>query len=251
VADQNLESDEDLPRSNLDYPSTSFHHITSSKNQNIITTQEYADQRDILIESMREQMQFLKGELGVKQNTIDSSIKLLDQNNNNSKNTTNSVMHENSNSSYKVEQIKKTDVKNSKPKDFHIINNSYVDNEQYKGNDIRQNLTSEFEYKNKGNKKSNSNDTSNDRNSRNRKKIVVLGDSMVKHLDENRLSNKHNVKVHFFRGSTTVNMQDHAKQYIEGKPDILGIHCRVHDFPNKINTFTQVKKLIKVVKENG
>ena len=75
---------------------------------------------------------------------------------------------------------------------------------------------------------------------------------MVKHVKENRLSNKqHNVKVNPFRGSTTANMQDHIKQYLEEKPDIFGIHSGTNDIPRNINTLKHMKKLVKAIRENS
>ena len=58
-----------------------------------------------------------------------------------------------------------------------------------------------------------------------RKKVMNLGDSMVKDLNEHGLSENQNLKVQSFSGYTTEDMLDIVKPAAWRKPDAIIIHA--------------------------
>ena len=81
-------------------------------------------------------------------------------------------------------------------------------------------------------------------------KIMVVGDSLVKHLRREELSSKNNnVKVVTHPGSTTEEMLDYIKPIARRKSNTLIIHTGTNDLTNGVNTMKKVRKLVKVVRE--
>ena len=80
--------------------------------------------------------------------------------------------------------------------------------------------------------------------------VMVVGDSLLKHLPREDLSSKkNNVKVITHPRSTTEDMFDYFKPIAQRKPDALIIHTGRNDLTNGVNTIKKVRKLVKVVRE--
>ena len=81
-------------------------------------------------------------------------------------------------------------------------------------------------------------------------KIMVVGDSLVKHLrGEELCSKKSNVKVITHPGSTIEDVLDYIKPIAQRKPDTLIIHTGTNDLTNGVNTMKKVRKLVKVIRK--
>ena len=62
---------------------------------------------------------------------------------------------------------------------------------------------------------------------------LVTGDSMLAGLREEKLSRNKRIKVRFFRGSKTEDLQYHLIPYLKKKPDNIIIHIGTNDSPYK------------------
>ena len=82
-----------------------------------------------------------------------------------------------------------------------------------------------------------------------RKKSTILGDSMVKGVNEYGLSKNQNVRVESVSGNTTEHMLDIAKPAAWRKLDATIISGRINDITREINTMKNVRKIVKSIQE--
>ena len=67
-----------------------------------------------------------------------------------------------------------------------------------------------------------------------RQTVGIIGDSILKQLDANKLSNKErSVTVRSFPGATTDDIQDYCKPIAKRKPDICIVHVGTNDLKKK------------------
>ena len=78
---------------------------------------------------------------------------------------------------------------------------------------------------------------------------MILGDSMVKGLNEYGLSKKRNVKVQSFSGYTTEDMLDIAKPAARRKPDAIIIHVGTNNITRDITMMKNIKKIVKLIRD--
>ena len=62
-----------------------------------------------------------------------------------------------------------------------------------------------------------------------RKRVFVLGDSIINGIEEKGLSRNHIVKVRKYPGDNTEDMIDHVKPIIKKKPDLIIVHFGSND----------------------
>ena len=171
---------------------------------------------------LQQENNFLKTEINQKQKTID---KLLDLNWLQSK------------GQCKVNDDNKTDKKKVEMSRLHNGNpavNVYDVNKKLSHNS-RKPENDNIKIKSSGDSKT---------------KIMVVGDSLVKHLRREELSSKkNNVKIITHTRSITEDMLDYIKPVARRKPDTLIIHTGTNDLTNGVNTMKKVSKLVKVVRE--
>ena len=78
---------------------------------------------------------------------------------------------------------------------------------------------------------------------------MILGDSMVKGLNEYGLSKKRNVKVQSFSGYTTEDMLHIAKPAARRKPDTIIIHVGTNNITRDITMMKNIKKIVKLIRD--
>ena len=68
--------------------------------------------------------------------------------------------------------------------------------------------------------------------------VIIVGDSIIKDLNGRMMSQKNNVKIHCFPGSTTEDMTDFAKPLLKKNPSHFIFHVGTNDLscnsPDKI-----------------
>ena len=83
--------------------------------------------------------------------------------------------------------------------------------------------------------------------------VAIIGDSIIKNLDGNKLSNKErNAIVRSFTGATTDDIKDYCKPIAKRKPDVCIIHAGTNDLKNKdelsiVEKIVEVKELIEKI----
>ena len=92
--------------------------------------------------------------------------------------------------------------------------------------------------------------TRNDSNNNTRKKITVIGDSMVKFLRSDEMSSVNNaVNVMKHPGSTTDDMVDYVRPVTRKKPDVIIMHVGTNDLTKGVNTMSKVRKIVSAIQE--
>ena len=82
------------------------------------------------------------------------------------------------------------------------------------------------------------------------KKIIIIGDSMLRYQRPKFLSRNNNfVNVRFHQGTTTEDIVDFITPVIRKKPDAVIIHAGTNDLTNGTNTMKQVCKIAKTIQE--
>ena len=74
--------------------------------------------------------------------------------------------------------------------------------------------------------------------------VIIVGDSIVKHLTGPGISKKNNIKIKTNPGATTGDIIDYIKPRIRKKPDFLLVHSGTNDLTNGINTMTKIRKVL-------
>ena len=85
-----------------------------------------------------------------------------------------------------------------------------------------------------------------DKNKEPSKKVMILGDQMVKDLNEYGLS-----KNQSFSGYTTEDMLDIVKPAARRKPDAIIIHSGTNDITRDINTMKNIRKIVKSIRDSS
>ena len=89
-----------------------------------------------------------------------------------------------------------------------------------------------------------------DSNNNTRKKITVIGDSMVKFLRSDEMSSVNNaVNVMKHPGSSTDDMVDCVRPVTRKKLDVLIMHVGTNDLTKGVNTLSKVRKIVSAIQE--
>ena len=92
--------------------------------------------------------------------------------------------------------------------------------------------------------------TRNDSNNNTRKKISVIGDSVVKFLRSDEMSSVNNaVSVMKHPGSTTDDMVDYVRPVTRKTPDVIIMHAGTNDLTKGVNTISKVRKIVSAIQE--
>ena len=82
-----------------------------------------------------------------------------------------------------------------------------------------------------------------------KKEIMIVGDSMTKHVNGREVSRDDSVKTKCHLGATTDDIIDYVRPAARKKLDIIIIHNGTNDIQNKVNTLQKVRKVITTIKE--
>ena len=91
--------------------------------------------------------------------------------------------------------------------------------------------------------------TSNSKSVPTKNSVIIVGDSIVKHLTGPRISKKNNIKIKTKPGATTADTIDYIKPSIRKKLDFLFVHLGTNDLTNGINSMTKIRKVVATVEE--
>ena len=83
-----------------------------------------------------------------------------------------------------------------------------------------------------------------ERETKNEKAFIIVGDPMKKHVNGRDISGSHTVKVR-----PNHDLIDYLKSSMRKMPKALVIHTGTNDIQQEINSMTMVRKLVKVIKE--
>ena len=79
-----------------------------------------------------------------------------------------------------------------------------------------------------------------------KRKIIILGDSLLNAVNEKGLSENHSVKVNNIPGRTSNAILDKLDDFLENKPDGLIVHASTNDITKGGNLLNNAKKNLKV-----
>lgn len=108
----------------------------------------------------------------------------------------------------------------------------------------------------KGDKNNKTPDNKNKNNNTNvidRKNVFIVGDSLLNGINENGMKKlNHNVKVRNHPGATTEDIIDHIKPILRKKPDLLIVHSGTNDLTNeKVNTTECLENINRYIKKTS
>ena len=82
-----------------------------------------------------------------------------------------------------------------------------------------------------------------------KRKIIIVGDSLLNGIHEKGLSKNHSVKVNNIPGGTSDAILDKLDDFLKNKPDGLIVHAGTNDITKGKNLLNNVKKILKQVKK--
>ena len=86
-------------------------------------------------------------------------------------------------------------------------------------------------------------------NSGSKNGIIIVGNSIIKHVNGCEVSRDNSVKIRCHPGATTDDIIDYVRPTARKKPDMIIIHTGTNDIQNKVNTLQKVRKVITTIKE--
>ena len=86
-------------------------------------------------------------------------------------------------------------------------------------------------------------------NSTSKKDIIIVGDSMMKHVNGSEVSRDNSVKNRCHPGATTDDIIDYVRPTARKKPDMIIFHTGNNGVRNKVNTLQKVKEVITTIEE--
>ena len=92
-------------------------------------------------------------------------------------------------------------------------------------------------------------DRSNNGAKANKDSVIIVSDSILKHVNDHDISRSHTVKVCPNPGASTHDLIDYVKPAMRKKPKALVIHTGTNNIQQEINTIKMAKKLVKVIQE--
>ena len=81
-----------------------------------------------------------------------------------------------------------------------------------------------------------------------KRKVIVVGDSLLNGINERGLSKDFNVKVNNIPGGTSETVLDKVEELVKCKPSSLIVHAGTNDLTKGRNVLNNVKKIVKEVK---
>ena len=181
------------------------------------------DHRDLILH-MQKEIEFLRGELSLKNQIIQNIAKFSQK----------PLLHD--------EQVfshtENTNIfkKNEKNREDPIIDREKLSQKGDKNNKTPDN-------KNKNN----------NTNVIDRKNVFIVGDSLLNGINENGMKKlNHNVKVRNHPGATTEDIIDHIKPIVRKKTDLLIVHSGTNDLTNeKVNTTECLENINRYIKKTS
>ena len=82
-----------------------------------------------------------------------------------------------------------------------------------------------------------------------KRKIIIVGDSLLNGIHEKGLSKNHSVKVNNIPGGTSDAILDKLDDFLKNKPDGLIVYAGTNDITKGKNLLNNVKKILKQVKK--
>ena len=92
-------------------------------------------------------------------------------------------------------------------------------------------------------------DRTNNDTKTNKDSFIIIGDSMIKHVNGRDISRSHTVKVRPNPGASIHDLMDYVKPATQKNRKALVIHTGTNGIQQEINARKMVKKLVKVIKE--
>ena len=179
------------------------------------------DHRDLILH-MQKEIEFLRGELSLKNQIIQNIAKFSQK----------PLLHD--------EQVfSHTENTNIFKKNEKNRENPIIDREKLSQKGDKNNKTPD-------NKNNNTNVID-------RKNVFIVGDSLLNGINENGMKKlNHNVKVRNHPGATTEDIIDHIKPILRKKPDLLIVHSGTNDLNNeKVNTTECLENINRYIKKTS
>ena len=83
-----------------------------------------------------------------------------------------------------------------------------------------------------------------------KKRIVIIGDSMVNNIQENGLNKHHHVQIKRHGGATTLDVKDFIKPIVRRKPDLIIIHTGTNDLTDdNVNTAESLTEIFEAARD--
>ena len=92
-------------------------------------------------------------------------------------------------------------------------------------------------------------DRTNNDTKANKDSFIIIGDSMIKHVNGRDISRSHTVKVRPNPGASIHDLMDYVKPATQKNRKALVIHTGTNGIQQEINARKMVKKLVKVIRE--
>ena len=77
-----------------------------------------------------------------------------------------------------------------------------------------------------------------------KKRICLIGDSIINGIQEKGLSSRHNTRIRRCPSDTTKDLVDHIKPIARKRPDLVLIHFGTNDITKSVNTEEYMQKVI-------
>ena len=81
-----------------------------------------------------------------------------------------------------------------------------------------------------------------------RKKVVIIGDSLLNGLEENKMRRRHDIQIRPHPGASSLDISDHIKPIMRRNPDCVIVHTGTNDITKHEDTINNIEKLVNEAK---
>ena len=77
-----------------------------------------------------------------------------------------------------------------------------------------------------------------------RKKVAIIGDSLLNVLEENKMKRRHDIQISPHPGTSSLDISDHIKPIMRRNPDCVNIHTGTNDITKHEDTINNIKEMV-------
>ena len=81
-----------------------------------------------------------------------------------------------------------------------------------------------------------------------RKKIIIIGDSLLNGLEEKKMKRNHDIKIRPHPGASSLDISDHIRPVLRRNPDCIIVHAGTNDITKREDTIKNIEEMVSEAK---
>ena len=82
-----------------------------------------------------------------------------------------------------------------------------------------------------------------------RKKIIIIGDSLLNGLEEKKMKRNHDIQIRPHSGASSIDISDHIRPVLRRNPDCIIVHAGTNDITKHEDTIKNIEEMVNEAKK--